>query len=293
MSSQIKNVIVIGAGGDLGTPVLDAILASSSFNVSVLSRASSNATFPSNVTVHRSDYSPESLEKIFKGQDAVVSTVGGTAIPDQKKMIDAAVAAGVKRFIPSEFGANTADKNFCELFPALSVKADLVSYLREKEASGMTWTSVISGPFFDWCLKNGMFGIDHSKQIATLVDDGVRPINSTTLPMVGRTVVEILLRPDQTVNRYIYVASFTFSQRELLAVVERLSGKKYEVQRVSGEEKRRIGGEKLAKGDMSGFVDMLIGAVIASLDKKEPLDNEMLGLPKQDMDTVVKETLGL
>jgi NmrA-like family len=37
----------------------------------------------------------------------VVSLVGAPALTSQKAYIDAAVASGVKRFIPSEFGCDT------------------------------------------------------------------------------------------------------------------------------------------------------------------------------------------
>jgi hypothetical protein len=57
-----------------------------------------------------SDYTYQSLVDIFTGQDAVVSTVAvGPTIVAQKKVINAAVAAGVKRFIPSECGSSSLD----------------------------------------------------------------------------------------------------------------------------------------------------------------------------------------
>jgi hypothetical protein len=39
--------------------------------------------------------------------DAIVSVVGSLALPSQLSYIDAALKAGVKRFIPSEFGCDT------------------------------------------------------------------------------------------------------------------------------------------------------------------------------------------
>ena len=41
------------------------------------------------------------------GIDAIVSVVGSLALPSQLNYIDAAVEAGVERFIPSEFGCDT------------------------------------------------------------------------------------------------------------------------------------------------------------------------------------------
>lgn len=46
-------------------------------------------------------------EANYTGIDAVVSLVGAPALTEQKPYIDAAVEAGVNRFIPSEFGCDT------------------------------------------------------------------------------------------------------------------------------------------------------------------------------------------
>lgn len=42
------------------------------------------------------------------GQDAVVSMITITALAEQQKVANAAIAAGVKLFLPSEFGSDTA-----------------------------------------------------------------------------------------------------------------------------------------------------------------------------------------
>ena len=96
------------------------------------------------------DYSTKSLSEIFKGQDIVLSLVGAAALADQKKIIDAAANAGVKRFIPSEFGSDTTDPHHLEIVPFFSQKKEVVDYLRTKEREGMSWTAFVNGLFFDW-----------------------------------------------------------------------------------------------------------------------------------------------
>jgi uncharacterized protein YbjT (DUF2867 family) len=140
------------AGGNLGPSILDEFL-KSAFNVTVFSRPESKSTFPEAVKVVRTDYSPADLEAKFKGQDAVISIVGNTGFQDQQKIIDAAIKAGVKRFIPSEFGSNTADKRVCDIVPVFNAKRAVAEYLQSKESDGISWTGVITGPFFDWVRK--------------------------------------------------------------------------------------------------------------------------------------------
>jgi uncharacterized protein YbjT (DUF2867 family) len=93
----------------MGVPVVLALL-ESGFDVMATTRQQSAATFPARVTDNKIDTtSTDTLTKALKGQDAVVSTVGTAAASTQKTIIDAAIAAHVKRFIPSEFGYNTQE----------------------------------------------------------------------------------------------------------------------------------------------------------------------------------------
>jgi uncharacterized protein YbjT (DUF2867 family) len=82
---------------------LKELLKSGLFEVTVLTRESSNHKFPPEVKIAKVDYtSPESLAAALEGQDALVSAVATLAVLSQRLLIDAAVKAGVKRIIPSE-----------------------------------------------------------------------------------------------------------------------------------------------------------------------------------------------
>jgi len=59
------------------------------------------------VKVIKKEYSDPTLYESFAGHDEIISTVGGAAIPDQTNLIDAAVKAGGRRFIISEWGSDT------------------------------------------------------------------------------------------------------------------------------------------------------------------------------------------
>jgi uncharacterized protein YbjT (DUF2867 family) len=148
--TTIKNVALIGASGNLGPSILNAFLANGSFNVTVISRESSTATFPSGVKVIKTDYSSNSLVSAFEGQDAVVSIAGPGQLSDQQQYIDAAIAAGVKRFMPSEFGSDISNPKARELVPIFAPKAQVTEYLEAKESDTFSWSAVANGPFFDW-----------------------------------------------------------------------------------------------------------------------------------------------
>ena len=149
MSKPIRNVIIAGAAGNLGATVLDEFLKTPGFNVSVLTRAESSTTFPDGVKVHKTDYSEEQLVKTLQGQDAVLSLISFSSAATQKVLIDASIKAGVSRFFPSEFGHPPDHRNIEFLPPPFPVKDEILDYLKQKQDTGLSWTAVITGGFFD------------------------------------------------------------------------------------------------------------------------------------------------
>jgi hypothetical protein len=267
----------------------------SSFNVTVLSREGSSSKFPSNVKVVNADYSSiESLKSAFNGQDAVVSLVGNMGFKAQQQLIDAAIAAGVKRFIPSDFGSNTQDARVLAQVPIFQDKVDTVKYLKTKE-DAISWSSVITSPFFDWGLKVGFLGFDASTKTAELIDDGKATFSSTNLRGIGRAVVEVLQKPDLTKNQYVFISSFQTTQKEILEIAEKISGEKWTVKNVSSKDLFESGNAKLQKSDFSGVVDLIRGSAFGEqgLGNLEPegLWNEKLGLSKEDFEESVKAGL--
>lgn len=101
-----------------------------------------------------SDEYPEAeLVAAFKGQDVVICLIQSHLVSLHKKIIDAAVEAGVKRFIPSEFSSNATRSENMVPTPVGSGKIEIVNYLRTKENSGVTWSALVTGAFFDlWVL---------------------------------------------------------------------------------------------------------------------------------------------
>ena len=76
--------------------------------------------------------------------------MGATAFEEQKRFVDAAVHAGVKRFIPSEFSANSQNEAVLKLLPLFGQKKELIEYLKIKELEGLTWTGIATSALFDW-----------------------------------------------------------------------------------------------------------------------------------------------
>ncbi|KIN03226.1 hypothetical protein OIDMADRAFT_18549 [Oidiodendron maius Zn] len=296
MATILKNVVIIGASGTVGKLVLEAFVDAPQFNVTLLSRSSSDATFPAGFTVRKSDYSEADLVAAFKGQDAVVSVVGLAGFGDQKKFIDAAVSAGVKRFIPSEFSSNTLSPAVLELLPVFGQKKEVLEYLKTKEASGLTWTAIWTAMLFDWGLGSGFLGYDLAAKTATIWDGGNSVFTLTNADQLGRSVSAVLERPAQTANKNLYVASAETSQKEILSALEEATASKWTVTNTTTDKEVSEATEKLSKGDFSGAFTLVRATSFANTPnlranyvRDEELANDLLGLKLESVkDTVAR-----
>ena len=162
MASPLTKVLLIGAGGNLGPSILSAFATDSRFMVSILARKSSESSFPSNILVHRvgEDYPEAELLEAFKGQQAIISTIATANSLQQKSIIDTAIKAGVKRFVPSEFGSDTLNEKAMAILPQyFAGKKATVDYLKTKEKEGLTWSAFVTGPFFDLLVNPFLRGL--------------------------------------------------------------------------------------------------------------------------------------
>ncbi|KAF2249668.1 isoflavone reductase family protein [Trematosphaeria pertusa] len=310
-SAPLKNIIIAGATGSVGAPILSALLAEPSFNVTVLTRASSSAKFPSGVPVKQvSDaFTVSELTEAFKGQDAVVAALSTTPVTKDDlafRIIDAAVAAGVKRLIPSEFGTNNLDPRARSLVPVYDLKGKMLEYLikRAKESNGaLTWTSISCGSWLDWGLdpaKSGNFlYVDVKHRKATIWDSGLSRFAVTTSTGTGLAVAKVLLNPELTANKQVFLSDFVTNSREIVASLERQMGEKFTVEeKESGTVIRELR-SKFDAGDFNATYPLLALSFVADVDvgydfeKEQEVWNGKLGLPKQTLDEVVKGAIEL
>jgi len=260
MASALKNVALVGASGSLGVPVLEALLNSGKFNVTVVKRPSSSATFPSSVTVTTADLSSvDAVTAAFKGQDAVVSTVGTAGLLGQSVLVEAAVAAGVKRFLPSDFGCDLANTK-ASVLPVFKHKIAIHKQLQEAAAAkpdDFTYSLVCNNAFLDWGLEKN-FLLDWKEGKAKLFDGGKNVFSATTLDSIGQAVVGILSHPEETKNRFVYVKDIDVSQNQLLEIAKKVDPEKKweEPIQVDTGDLEKSSNESLAKGQISPPVMM-------------------------------------
>lgn len=281
--SIIKNVTLVGGSGHLGKFVLEKLVASNKFNVQILKRAGSSSTFAEGIKVVEADYEDvEALKTVFKGQDAVVSLVGDAGVLTQKPMIDAAIAVGVKRFLPSDFGSNMANPNSRKL-PVFGRKVIVEDYLIEKsKTTDLTYSFVYVGGLTDFAIPHQVL-MDFSKYAPTIYNGGETQFSTTSMPKVGDAVVGVLSHPDETRNRAVYTSEIIFSQNQLLSLAKKIApNKPWAPVDVDLNEVVKGAQERLAQGvhDLSVIIPILLKSIVDPEYgvKFDENDNELLGI---------------
>ena len=205
--------------------------------------------------------------------------------------IDAAIAAGVKRFLPSEFGSNLANPKTASL-AVFGYKLAIRQHLEEKVAAGaeITYTFVVNSGFLDWGLEHS-FLLNWKGGKPEIYDSGNQLFSATTLESVGQAVVGVLSHPAETKNRQVNVQSIQVSQNKLLEIAKKVDpARKWEPVAVSTKDVESSTSESLSKGDYSmGVMYDQIKLSIFAEGYGQPLEdeNELLGITKKtDADIV-------
>ncbi|KAI2627577.1 NAD(P)-binding protein [Hypoxylon sp. NC1633] len=224
MTTTVKNVAVVGATGKIGRPIVDRLLESKLFSVTIITRDGSRQRgIPANVTVKEVDYdSIESLEAALKGQDALVSAMAFEAIHEQKNLVDAAVNAGIQRMIPSEYGNDLMNPKLAA-FPIYQPKIAIRQRCEQKAAENpsFSWTTIHNASFLgpDWTLD---FIVDVKQRQADVKDGGDVLFCATTYEDIAQAVIGILTHLEETANRPVRISSINTTQNELITIAKEL-----------------------------------------------------------------------
>lgn len=287
-----KHIALVGADGTLGPALLDALVSSGKFTVTVLKRTSSNSRsgYPSSVRVTRiSDNFPhDELVSALKGKDALVFSARGLADLEMR-LADAAVEAGVKQFVPGDFGScDSQDERARQAAPLYERKTAVRNYLEQLAAGhdGFAWTSLVCGHFFD---DMDLLHIDLKTRTMGVLDDGETRFSTSTLKQVGSALAKILEKgvTDETRNKILYVQSFLVTQNQVLAAFERATGQAWKVERF---ESSKFLEEEKAKGNdhhATENIVWILGTRYANWEGKEGFAHQFLGLSEENLDEVV------
>lgn len=270
--------------------------------------------FPSTAHVKVVDFgSVESLSAAVVGQDAVIDTTFSPDVETPLRLIDAAAENGVYRLSVSPpsnnklFLTNPLCLRVCSitsdfgLDPDLPGVHDMPVFARKKASyelvknhaakKNLTYTLVACGAFLDWGISSGFAGLDLDGKKAFVFGDGTNVVPWTTLEDVGIATAHVLLHPQETLNRPVYVHSVFMSQNQLLGATKEILGT--EGWEITYHDMESLLGEALADlkaGNISASTfEVQIQYCLATRVLAHPWtkdDNSLLGLKEWDMEKV-------
>ena len=284
------------ATGNLGSKILTA-LNNAGFTVTAIQRKDSKNTAHGAAKSLKVDLNSEAdLTSAFKGQDVVVSAMPNPRLATDKIWMTAAVSAGVKRIVPSEFSTNL-ETELSRKLPIVKDKIKIRKYVENLGEEGkIEWTSINNGPFFlPMIWLSGWMGPSVKSKVTSIHDDGEQLVCTTTLERIGEGVARSLLPEyaEKTQNRAIYVYSAPMSERKMTALVERLSGIKFEEKTTSIETVTKEAYDALEKGDMSKMMNFYVPFCFGKGyggDFRDIASNSVLGL-KDMTESELEETV--
>ncbi|KAL5592454.1 hypothetical protein FOBRF1_006925 [Fusarium oxysporum] len=202
------------AGGSLGAVVLKELV-DTGLDVTVLVHQRG---------CRRLRYNSEcSLADALCGQEAVVSTMGPLAVGGQEKVIKAAISAGVKRSIPSNFWRRSK-ATLCPILSQVRLQGQIEDLLeQEARKTDLSYTIVYNNLFLDWGLQAGFLTYMAGKK-ATLYAGGVFPVSMPRLSTVGKGVVGVLKNPEQTKSQDMRIHDGRLSMKDLIEAVQEVTG---------------------------------------------------------------------
>lgn len=292
----------------MGRVITDHLLKTGKHTVTVITRPNSTSTLPDSVQVVRADYSDpdnEVLLEALRGQQVLIIKMSVAAPPNTvSNIISAAVKAGVQYVLPNWFGVDPANKPLCDdCFPG-RMRDNIHDAI---ESPGGTTAPILLGCSFwyEFSLGGGTdrYGFDFRKRELVVFDEGDVAIRTSTWPQCGRAVAALLSlkeMPEDEAdasptlsgfrNRVVYVSSFRLSQLDIFESVKSVTGTTeadWTVTYESSEQRYKDGRAALEKGDFAEFTKMLYSRIFytkGSVEYPRAVDNDLLGLPVEDLD---------
>ncbi|KAE8550070.1 hypothetical protein EYB25_008601 [Talaromyces marneffei] len=271
-SNYITKVAIVGAGGNSGKFMTEALLRTGKHTVTTLTRADSRSALPEGVIPKVVDYEkPETIVEALNGQEALVITLGAYALSNEFKLIEAAEKAGVQWILPNEWSSYPgANEHIKDMF-FYQMKSSTREALGELRNS--SYIGVSTGFWYEWSLPMPLaFGFDITHRSVTFFDEGEAKASVSTWAQVGRAVAALLSLPVQAEegkgdgflknfkNKDVYINSFTINQKEMFDSLLRVTGTKPEDWTITNEiaeERLAAGLKEMQEGKHSGFAKKL------------------------------------
>jgi nucleoside-diphosphate-sugar epimerase len=170
------------------------------------------------------------LARACEGGSVVVSALSGlhdVIVEGQTQLLEAAIRAGVRRFIPSDFAID-----FPRIPEGSNRNLDLRNEFRHRvDASAVQATSILNGAFTDMLTGQAPFILFRIRRILCW-DDPDQAMDWTTIADTAAYTAEAALEP--ATPRFLRIAGDQASARDLAAIMTEITGERYKLLRPGG-----------------------------------------------------------
>ncbi|KAH8807887.1 hypothetical protein F5884DRAFT_704262 [Xylogone sp. PMI_703] len=228
-----QNVFLVGATGETGAVMLDALIKDGSFNVTCFIRSSSagkpavKALEDRGLKIVKGDLAGpiEETVALLQGIDIVVSALFPLTATDQLPLVDAAAKAGVKRFLPCNWGTIAPRGGIMDMRDLKEEVHDCIF----RHRLGFTIIDVgfwyqISYPR----VPSGKFDYASFLPINEVYAGGTAPNLLIDKRDIGTITVKIM-KDERTLNKRVYIYGEVLSQNEVNEIVEQKTGEKLDL----------------------------------------------------------------
>jgi uncharacterized protein YbjT (DUF2867 family) len=305
LQAQGRKIAITGASGQLGKPTIASLVAQGVHTITAIQRPEATSTFPAGVMVKKGNLEDEAfLADALKDQDVLVLMPPLSQLVEQQEpAIRAAAKVGVPYVFPSEFGPDPFAGKLAEENGLLIAKKRVRGLIEKLGVSA--WVSVTPGPWLDFGLVTGLFGIDAEARKAEIWRGANSKANMATIAHTGEAIAATLSLPEADLARYkykgVYVPSFYLTQREILSAVQRVTGttdadwdvRERDVDGPDGvaKEKEETMGQRYNIATFTHFMEGHGGDFNHKVDTAKLAKLEQLGLHKEDLDHAIKTAL--
>jgi uncharacterized protein YbjT (DUF2867 family) len=226
-----QTVLLAGVGGDLGGRIARALVARGADVRALVRVGVKPGNFPPGVTPVTVDYGdPRSLANACHGAACVVSALNGlepVILEAQGRLLDATVAAGVPRFIPSDFSLD-----FTRTRPGDNRNLDLRRHFMDRvDRTPIRATSILNGAFADLLTGEAPIVLQRPRRILYW-GDADQPLDFTAKDDVARYTAAAAL--DSEAPRILRIAGDTVTPRVLATLMTDLTGRPFGLWRAGG-----------------------------------------------------------
>lgn len=231
MTDTTAPIVLAGATGDLGGRIAHALVARGATVRALVRPGAQHDTLPPGVTVVAVDFSDSAcLAAACAGAACVVSAVNGLSevvLGLQTQLLDAAVASGVPRFIPSDYSLD-----FTRTTLGRNRNLDLRRvFMAQIDAAPIRVTSILNGAFADLLAGQAPIVLPRIRRILHW-GSADQAYDFTTKEDVAAFTSAAAM--DDASPRLLRIAGDSVSPRDLTAIMTGITGQRYGLLRAGG-----------------------------------------------------------